>query len=99
MKSFLRWLDRKLRDSRRGEVVNAIAIRDDASVSISRPYISSRNSLSFRVINAVGGSIVEVNRVEDTNQYHDERTTLYIIPEDVDFQTELGKIITLEHMK
>lgn len=64
---------------------------------ISRSDIDSEDGLSITVRSAIGGRIV-------TFRHYDRRTDrsnhkLYIVPEDQDFERELGKMITLESMR
>lgn len=64
---------------------------------ISRRDIDSEDGLSITVRSAIGGRIV-------TFRHYDRRTDrsnhkLYIVPEDQDFEHELGKMITLESMR
>lgn len=64
---------------------------------ISRSEIDAEEGLSITVRSAIGGRIV-------TFRHYDRRTDrsnhkLYIVPEDQDFEHELGKMITLESMR
>ena len=59
--------------------------------------IDSDDGLNITVRKAVGGKIVSF-------RYYDHKTDrtnhkLYVIPDDLDFDKELGKMITLESMR
>lgn len=59
--------------------------------------IDSEDGLSITVRSAIGGKIVtfrHYDRKTDRSNYK-----LYIVPEDQDFERELGKMITLESMR
>jgi hypothetical protein len=64
---------------------------------VTRSDIDSEEGLSITVRSAIGGRIV-------TFRHYDRKTDrsnhkLYIVPEDQDFERELGKMITLESMR
>jgi hypothetical protein len=59
--------------------------------------IDSEDGLNITVRKAIGGKIV-------TFRHHDHKTDrtnykLYVVPDDLDFDKELGKMITLESMR
>lgn len=59
--------------------------------------IDSDEGLNITVRKAIGGKIVtfrHYDRKTDRNQYKN-----YVIPDDLDFERELGKMITLESMR
>ena len=59
--------------------------------------VDSDQGLNITVRNAVGGKIItfrHYNHKIDQTQYR-----LYVIPDDHDFERELGKLITLESLK
>ena len=63
----------------------------------SRDVDSDNEGLNITVRSAVGGRIVSF-------RHHDVKTDrytwkTYVIPEDLDFERELGKMITLESMR
>ena len=88
------YIHRKLRD-----------LPDEAprGLAISAKYATTSSDsdwsdgLNIRVHNAMGGKIVSFNRY-DRKADRDNRT-VYVIPDDHDFERELGKLITLESMK
>ena len=70
-----------------------------ASVSMAVPSADRdwEDGLNIRVHTAKGGRIVSFNRYDrktDRNQ-----NNVYVIPDDHDFERELGKLITLESMR
>ena len=79
-------------------------VREDAYVTsksrntlVSRSDIDSEDGLSITVRSAIGGRVV-------TFRHYDRKTDrsyhrLYVVPEDQDFERELGKMITLESMR
>ena len=94
----MKWLKQKLRDwlSEPDEKEEVYATQPSNRL-ISRSDIDSEEGLSITVRSAIGGRIV-------TFRHYDRRTDrtnykLYIVPEDQDFERELGKMITLESMR
>jgi len=66
-------------------------------LAIRSSDIDSDDGLNITVRKAVGGKIVSF-------RYYDHKTDrtnhkLYVIPDDLDFDKELGKMITLESMR
>ena len=64
---------------------------------VSRSDIDSEDGLSITVRSAIGGRIVTFRQYDRKTDRHNHR--LYIVPEDQDFERELGKMITLESMR
>lgn len=59
--------------------------------------IDSHTGLNITVMPAIGGKIItfrHYDRRKDDNQYRH-----YVIPDDMDFERELGKMITLESIR
>jgi hypothetical protein len=59
--------------------------------------IAGNAGLNITVMPAIGGRIItfrHYDRRKDDNQFRH-----YVIPEDMDFERELGKMITLESMR
>lgn len=54
--------------------------------------------MTIRVTNAIGGYIVNIDHYNPNKSMVSEKQ-YYIIPEDRDFNVELGKIITLSRLK
>lgn len=67
------------------------------AVRVAEDDVASDQGLNITVRNANGGRIVTFRRYDhktDRNQHN-----LYVIPEDHDFEKELGKLITLESLR
>ena len=59
--------------------------------------IDSDEGLNITVRTAIGGRIVTFRHYDSKTDRHSHR--LYVIPEELDFERELGKMITLESMR
>jgi hypothetical protein len=100
MKWLKRWFVNKCREAweeARNEPEEVYATTKSANRLISRSDIDSEDGLSITVRSAIGGRIV-------TFRHYDRKTDrsyhrLYVVPEDQDFERELGKMITLESMR
>jgi hypothetical protein len=98
--SNMNWLKLKLRDwvnSAQDVPEPAQWANQATAVLKSRSDIDSEDGLSITVRSAIGGRIV-------TFRHYDRKTDrsnfkLYIVPEDQDFERELGKMITMESMR
>ena len=55
------------------------------------------NNLNIMVTSAVGGKIITFRRYDHKNDRSDNK--IYVIPEDHNFNEELGKLITLESLR
>lgn len=95
----MKWLKRKLRDwlSEKDAQEEVYATNKTSNRLVSRSDIDSEEGLSITVRSAIGGRIV-------TFRHYDRRTDrsnhkLYIVPDDLDFERELGKMITMESMR
>ena len=67
------------------------------SIGIDSSTIDSHAGLNITVMSAVGGKIVtfrHYDRRTDDNKYRH-----YVIPDDLDFERELGKMITMESLR
>ena len=64
---------------------------------IARSDLDSEDGLSITVRSAIGGRIVTFRHYDRKTDRTNHR--LYIVPEDQDFERELGKMITLESMR
>jgi len=87
------WLVRIMRQSQEDESVPAL----NSVTKVSRAHVDMDDGLNITVRNAIGGRIVSFrhyNHKTDQNTYK-----VYIVPEDQDFERELGKMITLESMR
>jgi hypothetical protein len=104
----MNWLKLKLRDwvnsaqdvpsnlVGRGEKIalnsSRTAIRHSSDVNID-----GHSGLNITVMPAIGGKVItfrHYDRRKDDTQYRH-----YVIPDDLDFERELGKMITLESMR
>ena len=68
-----------------------------STLSRSGNEIDSHAGLNITVMPAIGGRLItfrHYDRRKDDNQFRH-----YVIPEDMDFERELGKMITLESMR
>ena len=59
--------------------------------------IDSDQGLNITVRNALGGKIITFRQYDHKTDRHTHR--LYVIPEDMDFNAELCKMITMESMR
>ena len=98
MKWLGRWIEQRCRNA-------LIEVQLEDSKMRSRPGMQPRSSddvdsddgLNITIRNAVGGKIVSFRHF---NHRTDRiSNTLYVIPEELDFERELGKVITLESMR
>lgn len=62
-----------------------------------RSHYEDDTSIQFRIYNANGGKIVETTSYD--KRISRETTQLYIINDDEDFTTSLGKIVTMEFIR
>jgi hypothetical protein len=72
----------------RGSKVSRVRVSEDIDVEAG---------LNITVRNAMGGKIITFRTYDHKTDRHNYR--LYVIPEDLDFERELGKMITLESMR
>lgn len=54
-------------------------------------------NLNITITNANGGKIVSFRRYDHKTDRHDNK--IYVVPDDHDFNAELGKLITLESIR
>jgi hypothetical protein len=95
----MNWLKQRLRnwlDSDRNMPETAQWAKNSA-VLRSSSDIDSEDGLSITVRSAIGGRIVTFRHYDRKTDRSNHR--LYIVPEDQDFERELGKMITLESMR
>ena len=103
----MNWLKLKLRDwvnsaqdvsSDRVNRGEAIALNSSRGAIRREPdTIDSHTGLNITVMSAIGGKVItfrHYDRRKDDNQFRH-----YVIPDDLDFERELGKMITLESMR
>ena len=65
--------------------------------AISASDVDTDDGLNITVRAAIGGRIVSFRHYDHKTDRHYNKT--YVIPEDMDFERELGKMITLESMR
>lgn len=101
MKWFNKWFANKCRqaweDAHNQPDDGKIAV---PSAKLSRGLSTSINDedgLNIQVRTAIGGRIVSFRHYDQKSDRSYWKT--YIIPEDLDFERELGKMITLESMR
>ena len=92
-----RWLARAVveghEDSDRQDRVYATAV---SKLSAGRD-VDSDDGLNITVRKAVGGKIVSFRHYDHKTDRTNHK--LYVIPDELDFDKELGKMITLESMR
>jgi hypothetical protein len=98
--SSMNWLKLRLRDwvnSAQDVPEPAQWARHSTAVLKSSSDIDSEDGLSITVRSAIGGRIVTFRHYDRKTDRSNHR--LYIVPEDQDFERELGKMITMESMR
>jgi hypothetical protein len=97
----MNWLKLKLRNwvnsAHDVDKAEAVYATQPSNRLISRSDIDSEDGLSITVRSAVGGRIVTFRHYDRKTDRTNHR--LYIVPEDQDFERELGRMITLESMR
>jgi len=102
MKWLGRWLVKlaqKAQQDERNEKIFGMATTSGSKVSMRHSYsdVDGEDGLNIIVRKAMGGKIVTFRTYDtktDRNNYK-----LYVIPDEHDFERELGKLITLESMR
>jgi hypothetical protein len=98
--SRMNWIKLRLRDwinSAQDVPEPAHSARYGTAILKSSSDIDSEDGLSITVRSAIGGRIVTFRHYDRKTDRSNHR--LYIVPEDQDFERELGKMITLESMR
>ena len=94
----MNWLKQQLRrwleQDDRAETVYATK---SSNRLVSRSDVDSEDGLNITVRSAIGGRIVTFRHYDRKTDRHNHK--LYIVPEDQDFERELGKMITMESMR
>lgn len=97
MKWFGRWLFRVIKHSQQDEEADVPRMTLAAGKVSRRDDIDSDDGLNITVRRAIGGKIVTFRHYDNkTDRSHWKN---YVIPDDLDFERELGKIITLESLR
>lgn len=100
MKWFKRWFANKCREAWEESRAEADVPMIKASRGLgatSRDVDGEDQGLNIIVRAAVGGRIVSFRHHDQKSDRYYWKT--YVIPEDLDFERELGKMITLESMR
>jgi len=101
MKWFVRWLVKAAQkiesEDRDAKIYGGNAIGMSTAKLSRASDIDGDDGLNITVRKAIGGHIVTFRHYDHKTDRHNHR--LYIIPDDLDFERELGKMITLESMR
>jgi hypothetical protein len=98
MKWFWSWVARKMQRVEEEKYATESKMIGTARATLSRGSdIDSDDGLNITVRSALGGKIVSFRHYDHKNDR--SYTKLYVIPDDMDFEKELGKMITLESMR
>ena len=99
MKWFGRWLVKLAQQAGEEERENRIygTAITGSKVAMRHSDLDGEDGLNIVVRKALGGKIITF-RTYDTKQDRNNYK-LYVIPDDHDFERELGKLITLESMR
>ena len=85
------------RDLTHGDVLETVRGRKASRLIRASEDIDSEQGLNITVRTAMGGKIVTFRTYDHKTDRHNHR--LYVIPDELDFERELGKMITLESMR
>ena len=88
--------NRNLRDSDGDVSISRTTTKASRLVRASED-IESEQGLNITVRNALGGKIITFRHYDHKTDRHSYK--LYVIPDDMDFDTELCKMITMESMR
>jgi len=91
----MKWIKRHLRNWLLNEEQDREVKLGRSTISVSEP--DEDEGLNIHVRSAIGGRIVRFRHYDSRadRNYH----KVYIVPEDQDFERELGRMITLESMR
>ena len=98
MKWFKRWFANKCREA--WEEARAEADVPQPMTKAGRLVAREQDwheNLNISITSANGGKIVAFRRYDNKTDRNDNK--IYVIPDDQDFNSELGKLITLESMR
>lgn len=98
MKWFNRWFASKCREA--WEEAQRVPAEPAPMTKAGRLVARDQDwheNLNITITSATGGKIVSFRRYDHKTDRHDNR--IYVIPDDHDFNSELGKLITLESMR
>ena len=101
MKWFIRWFVKQAQKLESEDREAKIYGGNTGAVPISKlsraSDVDGDDGLNITVRKAIGGRIVTFRHYDHKTDRHNHK--LYVIPEDLDFERELGKMITLESMR
>jgi hypothetical protein len=97
MKWFKRMVVSWVKDDWDSTQDSLVSVSPKRRLGIGTDDIDSDQGLNITVRNATGGRIVTFRRYDHKTDCHQHN--LYVIPEDHDFEKELGKLITLESLR
>jgi hypothetical protein len=99
MKWLKRWFANKCREAweESRNMPEEVYATQPSNRLVSRSDIDAEEGLSITVRSAIGGRIVTFRHYDRKTDRNNHK--LYIVPDDQDFERELGKMITLESMR
>jgi hypothetical protein len=97
MKWLGRWLFKIASDAGQEEREHRLFGASKSSMVSIRDDVDGDDGLNITVRRAIGGRIVTFRHYDHKTDRNSHR--LYIIPDELDFERELGKMITLESMR
>lgn len=93
----MKWLKRKIRSWLDNYDQDTLVSNSSINKLRRSNDLDSDEGINMTVRYAIGGRIVSFRTYESKTDRHNYK--LYVIPDDQDFERELGKIITLESMR
>jgi len=104
MNMFEKWImrrsmqiQRKYDDSPMAEEVYATRASNKLISARGSNDLGDNRPMTFNIYRASGGSIVELRKYDNRKDHWDNQ--LHVIPDDVDFNDTLSKIVTLETLR
>ena len=93
----MNWIKLKLRDWVNSAQDVPETVTKSSNRLVARSDVDSEDGLNITVRSAIGGRIVTFRHYDRKTDRHNHK--LYIVPDELDFERELGKMITLESMR
>ena len=100
MKWFKRWIARVVEEGNSNMLETGSTTRASRGITLGSPSagdVEAEDGLNITIRSATGGKIVSFRRYD--NKTDRSVYKLYIIPEDLSFEKELTRMITLESMR
>jgi hypothetical protein len=98
MKWFGKWLFKIIKSASENDREERIYGNSITASKVSmRGDVDGDDGLNITVRKAIGGRIVTFRHYDHKTDRHNHK--LYVIPDELDFERELGKMITLESMR